>query len=119
MILLVSSLVFPTLLILSQFFTFGGGNSAAAKKGDFLWGVATAAYQIEGGADARGDTIWDVFQNRPGKVVNGDIAAVADDSYHKREEDLALIKALGGNSYRFSLSLRSRIRMIVSNSSCV
>ena len=52
---------------------------------DFLWGAATAAYQIEGAvkADGRGLTNWDVFSHTPGKVANGDTGDVACDSYHR------------------------------------
>jgi beta-glucosidase len=64
---------------------------------DFLWGCATASYQIEGAAkeDGRGPTVWDVFSHTPGKVANGDTGDVACDSYHRYPEDIALLKALG------------------------
>lgn len=73
---------------------------------DFLWGCATAAYQIEGAAneDGRGQTNWDVFSHTPGKVANGDTGDVACDSYHRYEEDIALLKALGVKTYRLSLA---------------
>lgn len=75
-------------------------------KDDFLWGAATAAYQIEGAAyeDGKGLSVWDMFCKQPNKIFqnhNGDIAC---DHYHKYEEDIKLIKDLGVNSYRFSLS---------------
>jgi beta-glucosidase len=64
---------------------------------DFLWGCATAAYQIEGGArdDGRGASVWDVFSHIPGKTFSGDTGDVADDSYHRYKEDIALLKNLG------------------------
>jgi len=73
---------------------------------NFRWGCATAAYQIEGAVaeDGRGQTNWDVFSHTPGKVANGDTGDVACDSYHRHSEDVALLKALGVNSYRFSLA---------------
>jgi len=72
----------------------------------FLWGCATAAYQIEGGAqaDGRGPSLWDVFSHTPGKTHNGDTGDVADDSYHLYKEDVQLLKALGVNTYRMSVS---------------
>ncbi len=73
---------------------------------NFTWGSATAAYQIEGAANADGrlPSIWDVFCQVPGKVRNGDTGDVADDHYHRMEEDLDLMAALGLPSYRFSVS---------------
>jgi beta-glucosidase len=72
----------------------------------FLWGCATAAYQIEGGArdDGRGPSTWDVFSHTPGKTHNGDTGDVADDSYHRYKEDVQLLKALGVKTYRMSIS---------------
>ncbi len=72
----------------------------------FLWGCATAAYQIEGGArdDGRGPSTWDVFSHTPGKTHEGDTGDVADDSYHLYKEDVKLLKALGVSSYRMSMS---------------
>ncbi len=74
--------------------------------GDFIWGTATAAYQIEGAVaeDGRGESIWDRFCKTPGKVLNGDTGEVACDHYHRMEEDLDLLKELGAGSYRFSIS---------------
>ena len=73
---------------------------------DFLWGVATAAYQIEGAAreDGRGESIWDRFCAEPGKVLNGDDGSVACDFYHRWRDDLELLRALGVNAFRFSVS---------------
>ncbi|MGD0737866.1 MAG: GH1 family beta-glucosidase [Terracidiphilus sp.] len=72
----------------------------------FLWGCATAAYQIEGGAaeDGRGPSVWDVFSHKPGITVNGDTGDVADDSYHLYKEDVRLLKNLGVATYRMSIS---------------
>ena len=73
---------------------------------DFLWGAATAAYQIEGAvkADGRGLTNWDVFSHTPGKVANGDTGDVACDSYNRYQDDIALLQALGVKAYRFSIA---------------
>ncbi|MFD2045672.1 GH1 family beta-glucosidase [Ornithinibacillus salinisoli] len=73
---------------------------------DLKFGVATAAYQIEGAAneDGRGESIWDTFAKTPGKVVNGDNGDIACDSYHRYKEDVQLIKELGSDMYRFSVS---------------
>ena len=72
----------------------------------FVWGVATAAYQIEGACqtDGKGLNIWDAFSHTPGKVLNGDTGDVACDHYHRYEEDIALMKELGVDGYRFSIS---------------
>ncbi|KAK9476944.1 glycoside hydrolase superfamily [Lipomyces japonicus] len=73
---------------------------------DFLWGYATAAYQIEGSPelDGRELSIWDTFSRTPGKTEDGKSGDAGTDSYVKWEEDIALLKAYGANSYRFSLS---------------
>ena len=73
---------------------------------DFLWGVATSSYQIEGGGldDGKGLSIWDTFCKVPGKVANGDNGDIACDHYHRYKEDLDLIKWLGVHAYRFSVS---------------
>ncbi|XP_010210648.1 PREDICTED: lactase-phlorizin hydrolase [Tinamus guttatus] len=73
---------------------------------DFLWGVSSSAYQVEGGwdADGKGPSIWDTFTHVPGNINNDDTGDVACDSYNKVEEDLYMLRALGVNSYRFSLS---------------
>ncbi|WP_030166677.1 GH1 family beta-glucosidase [Spirillospora albida] len=72
----------------------------------FLWGAATAAYQIEGAAaeDGRTPCIWDTFSRVPGKVLNGDTGDVAADHYHRRREDVAAMARLGLSAYRFSIS---------------
>jgi beta-glucosidase len=73
---------------------------------NFLWGAATAAYQIEGAwnADGKGESIWDRFSHTPGKVINNDTGDVACDHYHRYEEDIALMRYLGLKAYRFSVS---------------
>ncbi|QDB80049.1 beta-glucosidase [Georgenia wutianyii] len=73
---------------------------------DFRWGAATAAYQVEGaaGEDGRGPSIWDTFAHTPGKVLGGDTGDVAADHYHRWQEDVALMAALGLQSYRLSVS---------------
>ncbi len=73
---------------------------------DFLFGVATAAYQIEGAVaeDGRQPSIWDAFSHAPGRVVNGDTGDVACDHYHRWSADLDLIRQLGVGAYRFSLA---------------
>jgi beta-glucosidase len=72
----------------------------------FVWGAASAAYQIEGapGADGKGVSIWDTFSHTPGKVYHGDTGDVACDSYHRYRQDIALLEQLGVSTYRFSLS---------------
>ena len=72
----------------------------------FVWGSATASYQIEGGANegGRGPSIWDTFSHTPGKVLNGDTGDVADDSYHRWPEDVENIAGLGLHAYRFSVA---------------
>jgi beta-glucosidase len=73
---------------------------------DFLWGSATASYQIEGAATegGRGPSIWDTFSARPGAVLNGDTGAVAADHYHRVAEDVALMQQLGLQAYRLSIA---------------
>ncbi|KAF4409860.1 MULTISPECIES: GH1 family beta-glucosidase [Streptomyces] len=72
----------------------------------FLWGTATAAYQIEGAVDVDGRTpsIWDTYSRTPGKVRNGDTGDIATDHYHRWREDVALMADLGVGAYRFSVS---------------
>ncbi|KAL1952931.1 hypothetical protein VTO42DRAFT_3934 [Malbranchea cinnamomea] len=73
---------------------------------DFLWGFATAAYQIEGAAneDGRGPSIWDTFCKIPGKIADASSGDVACDSYHRTAEDIELLKQYRAKAYRFSLS---------------
>jgi beta-glucosidase len=72
----------------------------------FAWGTATASYQIEGAVaeDGRSPSIWDTFSHTAGKVQNGDTGDVADDHYHRYEEDVEHMAALGTGFYRFSLA---------------
>jgi beta-glucosidase len=73
---------------------------------DFLWGSATASYQIEGAAREGGRTpsIWDTFSHTPGKVLGGDTGDVACDHYHRFRDDIELMSELGLGAYRFSVS---------------
>ncbi|MBQ1027848.1 GH1 family beta-glucosidase [Micromonospora sp. C95] len=73
---------------------------------NFLWGAATAAYQIEGAArdDGRGPSIWDTFSRTPGKVHAGHTGDVACDHYHRYADDVAMMAELGLQAYRFSVS---------------
>lgn len=86
-----------------------GGKAGAALSPfpkNFAWGVATAAYQIEGAAieDGRGPSVWDVFCKKKGAVFEGHTGDTACDHYHRYKEDIALMKALGVKAYRFSVS---------------
>jgi beta-glucosidase len=73
---------------------------------DFLWGAATSAYQVEGGAleDGAGPSIWDRFSHTPGNIANGDTGDIACDHYHRFADDIALMARLGLQSYRFSIA---------------
>lgn len=72
----------------------------------FLWGSATASYQVEGGVDegGRGQSIWDVFSHIPGKTHKGDTGDVADDFYHRYRDDIKLMQTLGVKTFRFSMA---------------
>jgi beta-glucosidase len=72
----------------------------------FRWGASTAAYQIEGAVDedGRGPSVWDVFAARPGAVRDGHTGRVACDHYHRYAEDIALMRELGLDGYRFSIA---------------
>jgi len=72
----------------------------------FLWGSATASYQVEGAAKegGRGPSVWDKFSHTSGKTFNGDTGDVADDFYHLFPKDIALMKELGLKTFRFSVS---------------
>lgn len=73
---------------------------------NFTWGVAAAAYQIEGAAaeDGKGPSVWDMFCRQPGKVLDGHTGNVACDHYHRYREDVGLMKQIGAAAYRFSIS---------------
>lgn len=73
---------------------------------DFLWGSASAAYQVEGAwnEDGKGPSVWDVFSKIPGKTFKGTTGDVAVDHYHRYKEDIALMAELGLRAYRFSVS---------------
>ncbi|WP_070000626.1 GH1 family beta-glucosidase [Cellulosilyticum sp. I15G10I2] len=72
----------------------------------FIWGTATAAYQIEGSAfeEGKGPSIWDTFSHIPGKIDSGDHGDVGCDHYHRFKEDLKIMKTIGIKSYRFSIA---------------
>ena len=72
----------------------------------FLWGAATAAYQVEGAVreDGRGPSIWDSFSHAPGRVFHGDTGDIACDHYHRLDEDLDIMADLGLKAYRFSVA---------------
>ena len=72
----------------------------------FVWGVATAAYQIEGGhqAGGRGESIWDRFSHTPGKTHNGETGDVACEHFYRWEEDVELMQRMGVKGYRFSIA---------------
>src|SRR6187455_2726791 len=72
----------------------------------FLWGSATAAYQIEGSplADGAGPSIWQRFAHTPGRMLNDDTGDVACDHYNRWRDDIAIMKELGMQAYRFSIS---------------
>jgi beta-glucosidase len=73
---------------------------------DFVWGASTASYQVEGAAtlDGRGASVWDRFAATPGKVRNGDNGDIACDFYHRYPEDIALMRELGIDAFRFSVA---------------
>jgi len=83
------------------------GSSAAVFPPDFVWGVATSAYQIEGAVseDGRGATIWDTFVHLPDTILDHSTGDVADDHYHRMKHDVKLMKeSLGVRAYRFSIA---------------
>jgi len=73
---------------------------------EFVWGVSTSSYQIEGAAnvDGRGPSIWDAYCREPGRIANGDTGDMACDHYHRYAEDVGLMRDLGVKAYRFSVS---------------
>ncbi|GAA1572004.1 GH1 family beta-glucosidase [Kribbella sancticallisti] len=72
----------------------------------FVWGAATASYQVEGAVseDGRGPSIWDTFAHTPGRIADGSTGDVADDHYHRYAEDIRLLASLGLTAYRFSIA---------------
>lgn len=90
-------------------FSFGEpqpGASSLRFPSGFQWGCATAAYQVEGGAHdgGRGPSLWDIFSHTPGKTHNGETGDIADDSYHRYKEDVRLLRYLGVQAHRMSIS---------------
>ncbi len=73
---------------------------------DFVWGVSTSSYQIEGASqlDGRGSSVWDGFCREPGRIANGDTGEQACDHYHRYAEDISLMQQIGVSAYRFSVS---------------
>ena len=82
----------------------GAASEKASPK--FIWGVSTSSYQIEGAVneDGRGPSIWDTYCRQSGRIANGDTGDVACDHYHRYGEDIALMRDLGIDAYRFSIS---------------
>lgn len=83
-----------------------GSEIAKGFPANFLWGSATASYQVEGGVHegGRGASIWDTFSHTPGKVHMGDTGDVADDFFHRYADDVKLMKDLGVKTFRFSVA---------------
>ena len=83
-----------------------GAIAAARFPRDFLWGMATSSYQVEGAwnTDGKGESIWDRAAHTPGKIRDGSTGDVACDQYHRYKEDIAIMKRLNLKSYRFSTS---------------
>jgi beta-glucosidase len=81
-------------------------NPGLALPGDFVWGVATSSYQIEGAVteDGRLPSIWDTFCRTPGKIAGDDTGDVACDHYHRWAQDIALMSTIGVDAYRFSVA---------------
>jgi beta-glucosidase len=88
------------------FAQLGGSTADASFPQNFLWGAATAAYQVEGAVNegGRGRTIWDTFSHTPGTTFNGNTGDVADDFYHLFPHDVQLMKAMGVKAFRFSVA---------------
>ncbi len=84
----------------------GSGAGVRVFPEGFLWGTATSAYQVEGGAqaDGRGPSVWDTFSHTPGKVRGGDTGDIACDFYRRSDEDLDQLQRLGLTAFRFSIS---------------
>jgi len=84
----------------------GPSRTSVTRAPEFLWGVSTSSFQIEGAAqsDGRGDSIWDTYCRQQGRVKNGDTGDIACDHYHRYAEDIALMRDMGIDAYRFSVS---------------
>ncbi len=82
------------------------GSATRTFPAGFLWGSATASYQVEGAVHegGRGPSIWDTFSHTAGKVHAGDTGDISDDYYHRYKQDIALMKSLGLKSCRFSIA---------------
>jgi beta-glucosidase len=82
------------------------GAASATFPADFLWGIATASYQVEGAwnEDGKGESIWDRYAHAPGHIKGGDTGDIACDHYHRYRDDVALLKRLNQKSYRSSIS---------------
>jgi beta-glucosidase len=98
--------VLPGVVRASAYGQRGPAVSPALFPRDFLWGSATASYQVEGAVneDGRGATVWDTFSHTPGKVAHGDTGDVADDFYHRYPQDIQLMQQLGIKGFRFSIA---------------
>src|SRR5437764_15483501 len=81
-------------------------DPATSFSADFAWGASTAAYQIEGAArsDGRGESVWDRFSATPGKWRGVDTGEIACDFYHRYRDDVQLMRELGLDAFRFSIS---------------
>src|SRR5215510_12872612 len=81
-------------------------QSAPGFPDGFYWGTATSAYQIEGAwnEDGKGPSIWDTYSHTPGNIRDGSTGDVANDHYHRYEEDVVLMRTLGASAYRFSIA---------------
>ena len=81
-------------------------SSPSNVRADFVWGVSTASYQIEGAVqeDGRGPSIWDRYCRQIGRIANGDRGDIACDHYHRYAEDIDQMRTLGISAYRFSVA---------------
>ncbi len=84
----------------------GHQRTSVASKTRFLWGVSTSSFQVEGAAhiDGRGDSIWDTYCRQQGRVKDGHTGDIACDHYHRYAEDVALMRDMGIDAYRFSIA---------------
>lgn len=89
-------------------------DAPSAFPSDFVWGAATAAYQIEGAVaeDGRGTSIWDTFSHTPGNVLNGDTGDEACDHYHRWREDIAIMRELGFGAYQWARGFSNRFGLV-------